>query len=308
MTFIQLDDASVSLTRFALSPLAETMATITDAYVSSAETIEWRWLHQDKTARGILSLLTHTKYIPDFVAIPPAGMETRIEDELQTMASTPDTDAQRTLSEARQASWDTHDPTWISEPNVARTVARVFRRAWDQIEPDWPRRRAILERDIRHRAGLIATGGWHQALTGIHHKVRWVEGNRIQFSAQQREGPTVTQEGLALVPHTAGTGRWICEAPPRFAMVYPARGRLAPPTVPEGLQTLLGSTRSQIIELVQQPTTPSELAILLSKSLGTIAGHLAALESAGIVSKARVGRAMHYSLTRKGEVLASILF
>lgn len=300
VTYIQLDGDSVALTRFALSPLAETMATLTEAYKHPRRQPGWEWLRSDPIANGLLSLLTQTKYIPDFVALPPDGIETSIDDELTRMAAIGDEHAVATVNDARAASWDTHDPAWAGTPNLTTRVAEGFGRAWSQIEPDWPRRRAILERDVRFRAGLIATGGWLQALTGISPKVRWMDDNRIQFSHQHHDGPVVHEEGLRLVPHTVGTGRWLCEAPPRFAMVYPARGALAPVAPPSGLDSLLGSTKVQILHLAMQPTTPNEFALLLDKSLGTISGHLAALYAAGTLEKTRTGRTVNYSLTAQG--------
>lgn len=301
MTFIQLTEDSLSLTRFALSPLAETLATITEGHRGNDP--QWDWLHHQPVADGLLSLLTHTKFIPDIVAIPPAGLDTRIDDELELMAGIGDDHAYSTLTESRHESWDTRDPAWMEYPDIARRIADVFAQAWRQIEPDWPRRRTILERDIRYRAGLIATGGWQKALSGISPKVQWAGNNRIQFSHQPHQGPTVGAEGLRLVPHTAGTGRWLCEAPPLFAMAYPARGVLMPVPPAGGVQKLIGTTRAAIIDLAQEPVTPSGLAVILDKSFGTISGHLAALEDAGVVEKVRVGRAVNYTLTQRGRDL-----
>lgn len=165
-----------------------------------------------------------------------------------------------------------------------------------------------MERDIRHRAGVLAVSGWKRALDDMARGVRWVGHDSIQFSTQTFPDRVIGDDGLVFVPHTGLIGQWTCEAPPRIALVYPARGALAaaPPGVP-GMDRLLGHGRARLIAELAAPATPSQLAALFEVSLGTVSSHLAALREAGVVTGRRSGRAVYYELTDTGDELARLL-
>lgn len=316
MTLLRLGPDALRASRFALSPLAETLSRLIalrrelDRGRPSADAAALDvWLSGDPFAASLLRLVSATKYLPDFVAIPPTSMTTRIEDELATMRAVPDVEAKTTLTQSRQFAWMANRTEWADVDDIVARAADVFARGWAQfVQPDWPRRRAIMERDIRHRAGVLAVSGWRHAIDGMATNIRWVGHDAIQFSTQTHADRVVGDEGLVFVPHTGTTGQWTCEAPPRLALVYPARGALAQHSIaPDGVARLIGEGRARILYELRDPASPSQLAVLLGLSLGTISGHLAALRDAGVVVGRRSGRAVYYERTERGEALARTL-
>ncbi|GIE35384.1 ArsR family transcriptional regulator [Actinoplanes italicus] len=315
MTLIRLGPDGLRASRFALSPLAETLSLLIALRCEidrgrpgpEAQALAG-WLDRDPFAAGLLRLVSATKFLPDFVAIPPSSMTTRIDDELARMRAVPDHVARATIAESRRFAWMPGGIAWADPDGVTTSAAAVFARGWQWfVEPDWPRRRAVMERDIRHRAGVLAAHGWRQAIDGIG-KIRWAGPDAILFSTQTHADLSIGDEGLVLVPHTGTSGQWMCEAPPRFALVYPARGALEHLHVAaEGVAKLIGEGRARILAALADPTTSSQLAVLLGVSLGTVSGHLATLRDAGAVVGRRSGRAVYYERTSLGDALATHL-
>lgn len=300
-----------------MSPLAETLSELTrlrralDRRATDPRTEELgRWLDADAFANGLVRLVTATKFLPDFAALPPArGLHNRLPDELTRMRAIEDEPARATLAEAQRFAWDSAGLDWAEGTGITDRAAEVFATCWARfVEPDWPRRRAILERDIRHRAGVIAVDGWRQALDGMAPGVEWVGHDAIRFSTQTYPDRHIGGDGLVFVPHTGLSGRWTCESPSRIAFVYPARGALADhPHGNGGVARLLGRGRARVVAELRRPATPSQLAAVLAVSLGTVSAHLAALREAGVVTTRRSGRAVYYELTPDGDDLARLV-
>jgi len=196
-------------------------------------------------------------------------------------------------------------------PQHTRWLAGVLREDWERfVAPDWPRRRAILERDIMHRAGVLAAFGWRQAVEGMTRHSVWVGEDAIRFSDQDCPDRRVTGEGgLTFVPHTADSGSWTCERPPRFALVYPARGPAAPvaDAAPDPLAGLIGPGPARVLRELARPATSTQLAAVLGLSLGTVSAHLAVLRDNGVVAGARAERGVVYRLTERGVGLVGLL-
>lgn len=313
MTLLRLGPDALRASRFALSPLAETLSRLITlrreldgGQPGAAALALARWLRADRFTDGLLRLVSATKYLPDFVAIPPTSMTTRIEDELAAMRAVPDPEAHRTLALSRTFAWSAPPAGWPDGDGIGRRSADTFARGWAEfVAPDWSRRRAVMERDIRFRAGVIAVSGWRDAIDGLATKVRWVGPDAIQFSAQAHPDRIVGADGIVFVPHTGASGRWTCDAPSRLALVYPARGVLAePPVEAPDLSRLIGAGRARILHELGQPASPTQLAVLLGVSLGTVSGHLAALRDAGAVVRRRSGRAVYYERTPWGDALS----
>jgi DNA-binding transcriptional ArsR family regulator len=315
VTLIRFGPDALRASRFALSPLAETLSCLLglrreiDGGQPGPQARELvAWLDGDPFAAGLVRLVSATKYLPDLVALPPSSMTTRFSDELARMRAIPDVQARATIAESRRYAWIAGDVGWADRDGIAAASAEVFARVWERfVAPDWTRRRAIMERDIRHRAGVIAAHGWRHALDGLG-KLRWAEPDAILFSAQAHVDRAVGAEGLVLVPHTGPAGRWTCEAPGRIAVVYPARGVLGDlDPGAGGIAGLIGGGRARILGALRDPATPSQLAALLGVSLGTVSGHLAALRAAGVIVGRRSGRAVYYERTKSGDQLIALM-
>lgn len=318
MTLLCLAPDALHASRFALSPLAETLSELIRLRqaldrrpaANRRVTAFGRWLDTDPFTGGLLRLVTATKYLPDFVAIPPAvGWHGDIADELAVMRAIDDDAARATLAEAQRYAWASEGIAWADVAGIAGRAADVIAEGWERfVEPDWVRRRAIMERDIHHRAGVIAVSGWRRALDGMAPGVRWVGHDAIQFSTQDYADRHIGSDGLVFVPHTGLSGQWTCESPSRIAFVYPAKGAMAEHSTGDGgVARLLGRGRARVVAEVRMPATPSQLAAVLGVSLGTVSAHLAALRDADVVTTRRSGRAVYYELTPAGTDLARLI-
>jgi DNA-binding transcriptional ArsR family regulator len=322
MTLLRLSPTALSRCRFAISPLAETLGSLIALQRSYSDPwlARWHaqhqpayraWLEKDEIGAGLLSLVAATKWLPDTVTPPPdGGMNTRLADELAEVAAHSDDSVRATAADAVAASWQPQDTGWLAATGLAPRIAAVLEEGWGRfVAPDWPRRRAVLERDIMHRAGVLAAYGWQQAVAGMTRDSAWVGHDAIRFSHQDFPDRLITDEGLIFVPHTAGGGSWTCERPPRYALVYPARGPAAGAEAagPDALSALLGPGRARILRELARPATSTQLARSLGVSLRTVSTHLAVLRDSGVVAGARAGRSVIYHLTQRGEALATLL-
>jgi DNA-binding transcriptional ArsR family regulator len=174
------------------------------------------------------------------------------------------------------------------------------------VSLDWTRRRALLERDLTYRAGLLAVHGWPKALHRMGRRSAWVGADAIRFGDQTAPDRVVGDDGMVFVPVSISSGSWLCQAPPdRPALVYPARGYATGAEAPkdDALHNLIGANRTAILTELEQPATSSELAAVLGLSLGTIGGHLAVLRDARLVVRTRVSRRVIYRRTEVADLL-----
>ncbi|MFB7948069.1 ArsR/SmtB family transcription factor [Kitasatospora phosalacinea] len=324
MVVLRLDSLALSRSRFALSPFAETLAAVVQLARPHTEPWAAAWwerhrpaflarLAADGYARGLVELVAATKYLPDHLTLPPGGgMGTTLESELAAVARVPDEVAEAGLRTSQAHAWAGRRPDRLTGRGHGARAAALFREVWDaHLAADWPARRAALQRDVTHRAGLLAAHGWPRALHLMNRTSGWVGTDAIRFSDRPGPDRRVGPDGMLFVPVTAQRSSWLCEAPGRpFAMVYPARG------TGEGgsgggragdgraLARLLGGGRAQILRNLETPATTSELALLLAQSVGTVGGHLAILRDSGLVGRTRVGRRVLYHRTELGDRLA----
>lgn len=101
VTLLRFTPDALSRSRFALSPLAETVASA--VALQRRDVTPWtsRWVDavqpafraatQDPLTRGLVALTASTRWLPDYLTRPPLhGMATRIEDELAEIEQTAD--------------------------------------------------------------------------------------------------------------------------------------------------------------------------------------------------------------------------
>ncbi|WP_405166617.1 winged helix-turn-helix domain-containing protein [Nocardia sp. NBC_01499] len=317
---LRLNAAAVSRSRFALSPLAETLGSVIvlgkDA-PAKPWLASWYGRHHadfltsidgDPFAIELIRLLATTKWIPRFVAIPPpGGMRTTLDEELAAVAAMPDACVRTELELSVANSRLGHDLNWLTGHSWGARTAELLRSAWQRyVSPEWSARRAVLERDITYRSGLLARDGWPSALRHMARHSAWIDSDAIQFGRQHAPDRIVGNDGMLFVPITHTSGSWLCEAPPdQHALVYPARGFAVEDReqADTALQNLMGHNRAAILRELQRPATTSELTTLFDLSLGTISGHLTVLRDAGLITSTRIGRRVVYSRTETGDLL-----
>lgn len=315
MTVLRVSSENLVRARFGLSPVAETIATIVvlGGHRRPAWLAEWvdrrrdafAALTTDLGAEVLARTLADTRWLPDFMTPVPTGMHTTFSEQLAIVGATPSVRARSDLALAAAGRL----PPELDRVDVVPHVVAYIAEVWNQfVQPEWAQRRAVLERDVVHRAGLLTTYGWASALEGLDSAVRWLGEDRIEVNPYDYPDQVIGDAELMLVPNSFALS-WLCIDPPRaYALVYPARGAAATTSGPTstGIDRLLGTNRARILRSLDAPGNTSQLAAQLRLSLATVSDHLAVLRGAGLVSNARSGRSVLYLRTELGDDLVAI--
>lgn len=261
----------------------------------------------------VLALQTN-HYGAAFVAPPPASMAQTLDEDLATVRATPLDVARAEIAKVRAG--EPEPPPRVRailrDPAVVEIVARTLETVWHElIGPDWPALRAVCERDVLHRAGLLSRAGWAAALDGLHRKVGWRDGEmRVSFRMDQ--DVDLGGRGLLLVPSVFVWPKVAVYTDPPWphALIYPARGTAAllepddvPP--PSALADLVGRSRARLLSTLAEPASTTQLAATLRLAPGAVGDHLAVLRRAGLVHRARAGRSVLYRRTPLGDALTA---
>lgn len=315
MTILKMSPDNLATARFAVSPMVETVSALImlGGLKRPAWLASWIDEHQGKVTKlraadplvdALVTLLTTTGWLPDFFTRPPSGgMLTSFADELAAVRTVGLEEARSDLTTAAGGRL----PHALDQSDLVERVADLLEEVWTSVlAPDWPRRRAVLERDVVQRAGLLAAYGWSRALDGLDPSVRWLGGGQLEVNRHDYPARVLADAQLLLVPCTLDSG-WLCIDPPRaYAVVYPARGtaQTQERAVPGGIGKLIGGNRAAVLRALESPASTSQLVTVLGLGLGTVGDHLAVLRDAGAVGRTRTGRSVLYHRTELGDLLA----
>jgi len=260
-------------------------------------------------------------YGVDFLSPVPASVSTTISDLLTQVRQTPPAQAHREITETldRYPLQNPRVRQILDSDQVAGYAADVLAVAWDALlEPEWPTLRALLERDVVHRAGQLAARGWAAALADLSPHIQWRDGHVecVKITPDQEAG--LGGRGMLFIPSVfVWPGISIGLEPPwPPALIYPARGVAALWENPvredpeeaasaRPLKRLLGRSRATILLALENPASTTQLTAVLGHSLGGLGDHLAVLRAAGLVTKARSGRSVLYRRTPAGDALVA---
>ncbi|MFD7066279.1 ArsR/SmtB family transcription factor [Streptomyces sp. NPDC059913] len=252
---------------------------------------------------------------PDFIAPPPRGLSQTWADDLAVIRATPREAARQECATAATGplARDPRVRAVLDSPNAVSRIAEAMDRAWHALlGPDWPQLRAICERDIVHRVGVIGERGWATTIESLHPSITW-QADHIEIGHFPHAGTVrLTGAGLLLIPsvfvrdlaaHT--------EDPWPRTLIYRARGTAAQwgeqDTVPQpdALTALVGRSRARLLLALDAPASTSHLARSLAMTPGAVGDHLAILRSSGLLVRARSGRSVLYRRTPLGEALVA---
>lgn len=309
--------------RFAVSPLFELDNLLRKLGGSAPSGLPPGWLarvrpafrHLRRTTPLDAVLALHRgRYGAAFIAPPPASLAQTLADDLAAVRSTPLDLARQeiavSLSDAPTPSPEVREI--LDSAEVVTVIASTMETAWHElIAVDWPTMRAICERDVIHRAGLLSRGGWAAALGGLHRRIRW-ESGEIRLQHRMDLDVDLEGRGLLLVPSVFVWPRIAVYTDPPWphALIYPARGTAAllepeRVTAPDSLAALLGRSRARVLVALTEPASTTQLATTLRLAPGAVGDHLAVLYRAGLLSRARSGRSVLYRRTSLGDALAA---
>ncbi|RZS41195.1 regulatory ArsR family protein [Herbihabitans rhizosphaerae] len=251
----------------------------------------------------------------DFVAPPPRSLAQTVQDDLDTVRTTPLRLARKEIAGclARRPASDPRVLSILRSRMVVARIADVLAVAWHELlAADWIRLRAILERDVVHRAALLSREGWASAIDGLDRRTRWRDG-AIEIGLRGEHGTVdLAGDGLLLIPSVFV---WpavaaLIEPPWPKTVCYPARGVAAlwePDAAadPGALGDLVGRSRARLLVALDSPASTTQLARGLAMAPGAVGDHLSVLRRAGLCDRARAGRSVLYRRTPLGDAVAA---
>ncbi|MFJ2558131.1 MULTISPECIES: ArsR/SmtB family transcription factor [unclassified Streptomyces] len=318
MGWWQVSADTLASSRFVVSPLAETIASLkTLERGTAAHPGERAWLdlhlpayRRRQAADPVTALLVRAAlgrhWNADYLTPTPTGDgDQPFDDELTRVRETPAAAVRADLT----VSLNGPLPALLHRSDLPERTAEALTWVWARtVLPTWPRRRRIIEADIVARTARLGRSGWVTALEDMRPGLRWLGRSRLQINTRDYPPRELTGARLMFVPVTPVNGWVSWDAPHRYAVVYPCSGVLAEPDrtpVPESLGVLLGSARAGVLVLLDTPKSTTHLVALTGQGLGSVGRHLKVLLDAGLIRRRRAGRSVLYSRTDAGEVLVN---
>lgn len=328
----------LAATRFAISPLGETIAALHLLGAAEPDPVNRPWLRwaRAELARRPLAvpllwplLVSNGRSWPEFLAPAPATRSPGLDEELTRMLVTPPGEVRASLSRVfRDVSpWPDSARELHAEPRASlELIAAEVTDAHDRlIGPHWDRIRAVLDADVAYRGAVLAAEGARALFAGLHPGLRWSAGTlayRKGDGGSERRVTLGPDGGLVLVPsvliwphvtmkmHTSS----------QTVLRYPARGAA---TVWEGgategvaeslyspdgsaVRDLVGAPRARLLHALRSPSTTTALARSLEISPAAVSQQLAVLRRCGLVDRARSGRSVLYQTSDLGLALLDV--
>jgi DNA-binding transcriptional ArsR family regulator len=325
MTHFQLSPLELTRTRFAFSPLWETMMSFEVMHNPDQNAIHLPWICEARAAVADIELplmqlfLRDPKrrcYIPDFLTPPPITPLPDFNDELQRMLETPAHIVQRELQktfldamlpEAANAFFD--DPSGALE-RLGWEVRTFWERA---LETHWPRLCAMLENDVLTRGRTLALDGAEALFKDLNPAVRYRDGLLEVGNSPRTEEIHLDGRGLLLMPSAFVWPIYqvILDEPWQPTIAYTPRGVAnlwctEPPPVAQSLELLLGKGRAEVLLSLEPPSSTLEIAKRLGLVPSSVSEHLSLLKQAGLVETQRRGRFVYYRLSQTGAALLEV--
>jgi DNA-binding transcriptional ArsR family regulator len=324
---LELNVADLAATRFAISPLSETVRAVQLLADRETPAVNAPWVRWARSELGwrplrlprlwpliVNGLPTH----PEFLVPAPEVRMPELGAELARLRATPAAAVRASLHRV----WEGHPWPESAKELAARPreslaeIAAEIGECYDRlIAPHWERIRPVLEADIAYRAGLLAEGGARSLFSDLHPDLHWSGGTLTLTDTDQGPSPLkimLGPDGVVLMPSIFN---WPLVSPSRATstqtiMLYPARGAA---TVwesgalaggrEEAAEALLGAPRVRLLTALRSPATTTALARRLGVTPSAVSQHLAVLHRGGLVDKRRSGRAVLYQTTALGLAL-----
>jgi DNA-binding transcriptional ArsR family regulator len=320
---LALSVADLLGSRFAISPVGEVIEVARAIADPAARAAHGAWLRRHRAAlqriadahdlRPLLALARANASMPAFLYPTPSGPVGDIAAELEQIQATPAGQVRAEIDRAltRSAPIGADLERALRSGGAAERIAELLEAIWDGLVlPSWSQIQGLLERDILNQSRVLTRHGLAAVLDDVAPSLA-VDDSGLRVRHNGTDRGRLDDTGIVLVPSAFIWPRTATvHSPPGAALTirYPARGAEAlwspaPSEGHRGLKRLIGGTRAQILEVLDEPMHTTALAHHLQRSPGNIADHLAVLRNSGLVDKVRLGLHVLYSRTSLGEAM-----
>ncbi|OLZ61837.1 transcriptional regulator [Amycolatopsis keratiniphila subsp. nogabecina] len=321
---IELGVAELAATRFAISPLSETVACLQQLAGIDRNTVNLSWLRwaREELDREPLDLsrtwpllVTGRLGWPEFLVPAPQDSGDSLEKDLRAMQRTPVHRVRASLDRIFGEKRPPAVAAFADDPESGlRAVAEELRVAHDRlVAPHWPRIRAVLDADVAYHARALTAGGAERLFADLHPDLRWHSDRVILAGERWRDQHRVVPRGpggLVLIPVVLGSPYVLIKenTSTQTTIRYPARGTGAlwaagTRAAKSSAVRLLGRMRATLLSSLSSPATTTDLARALGVTPSAVSQHLKVLRDSGLVARERSGRSVLYLTTPLGERL-----
>jgi DNA-binding transcriptional ArsR family regulator len=328
-TVLELGLADLAGTRFAASPLSETVTAVLLLGHPGRSPVNRPWVDWARAQLAqaplrmprLWPLLNNGLDVyPEFLAPAPARQRPSISDELARLRATPGDAVRASLRRVfGDGPWPPCATALDADPAGGLLLIAAELGAFHQqlIAPHWERIRAVLDADIAYRTSQLAAGGARALFADLHQKLTWsdgllsIEGGHGQV-IRARLGP----DGIVLLPSVFN---WPLVSPAlatssQTTLVYPARGVATvwqalpgpPPRQLTAIAEVIGVTRARLLDTLRSPATTSALAQQYAVTPGAVSQHLGALYRARLLTRQRSGHTVLYQTSDLGLALLGL--
>jgi DNA-binding transcriptional ArsR family regulator len=327
LVVLELGVADLAATRFAVSPLHETLRALpllADPGRSPVNQPWVRWARAELERRALRLprvwplIVSDLPWWPEFLFPAPIGKAPGLAEELGCLCATPEEKVRASLLRVfGEGLWPDSATDLLERPRetLAEIAAEVAEYHDRLIAPHWERIRSVLEADISYHAGLLADGGARSLFSDLHPDLRWSAGRLFMADSEPERWDTAVTlgpDGLVLVPSVFAWPDWSIKkaTSTQTTLLYPARGAAtvwvapeAPPEAGSAVESLLGAPRARLLGALRSPATTSALALRFGVTPSAVSQHLAVLHRSGLVDRERSGRRVLYQASELGLAL-----
>jgi DNA-binding transcriptional ArsR family regulator len=324
---ISLDVAELAATRFAASPLCETIRAVQLLAAPQPTSVNRPWLdwarHQldQRPLRmpGLWPLVVNgLPSYPEFLMPAPASQWPPFADELTRLAATAAEPVRASLCRVfGDGPWPVSARELFERPRESlRQITEELAECHDRlVAPHWERIRAVLDADIAYRTGVLASGGARHLFADMHPDLNWAAGGLTlsdtdtgdaQFHVRKGPDGVVLMPSVFAWPHVSVSKATSTQT----ILLYPARGaaNVWSPLADQGVsgtpaEYLLGVSRARLLSALRSPATTTTLARQLGVTPSAVSQHLSFLHRGSLVQRQRRGRAVLYQTSDLGLAL-----